>query len=80
MDVEMPVMNGLQCAKRIRQLEKEGIMKHLPIIAITSNARQEQQDMALDAGMTGVITKPVTVRGVLEKIRELRAGDLPVPP
>lgn len=80
MDVEMPVMNGLQCAKRIRQLEKEGVMKHLPIIAITSNARQEQQDMALDAGMTGVITKPVTVREVLKKIRELRAGEVPAPP
>ena len=80
MDVEMPVMNGLQCARRIRRLEKEGVMKHLPIIAITSNARQEQQEMALDAGMTGVITKPVTVREVLKKIRELRAGEVPAPP
>ena len=52
MDVEMPVMDGLTCTRRIRQLEEEGsLMKHFDIIAVTANARKEQIDSTLAAGM-----------------------------
>lgn len=52
MDQEMPVMDGLTCTRRIRELEKEGKLKaHVPIIAVTANARQEQIQTALNAGM-----------------------------
>jgi PAS domain S-box-containing protein len=52
MDLEMPVMDGITCAKRIRDLEADGtIVKHVPIIAVTANARAEQIDMALNAGI-----------------------------
>ncbi|KAH0154604.1 histidine kinase, partial [Aureobasidium melanogenum] len=50
MDVEMPVMDGLAAVRRIRQLESRGdITTHVPIIAITANARPEQVAVALEA-------------------------------
>ena len=52
MDQEMPVMDGLTCTRRIRELEQEGkLTGHVPIIAVTANARAEQVQTALDAGM-----------------------------
>lgn len=45
-------MDGLTCTRRIRELEQEGkLTGHVPIIAVTANARQEQIQTALDAGM-----------------------------
>jgi len=62
MDIEMPVMNGLVATERIRELQATGhIHKHLPIIAVTANARQEQVDGMRQAGMDSVITKPFTM-------------------
>lgn len=55
MDHEMPVMNGLTAARRIRDLQGEGLLtKHIPIIAVTANARKEQIDTYLAAGMVCV--------------------------
>ncbi|RMY18349.1 hypothetical protein D0867_05390 [Hortaea werneckii] len=52
MDQEMPVMDGLTCTKKIRELEQEGkLTGHVPIIAVTANARAEQVQTALNAGM-----------------------------
>ena len=52
MDLEMPVMDGLTCARMIRELQREGkIVSHVPIIAVTANARSEQIDTALQSGM-----------------------------
>ena len=52
MDLEMPVMDGLTCAMEIRKLQEEGkITRHVPIIAVTANARGEQIETALKSGM-----------------------------
>jgi len=52
MDQEMPVMDGLTCTRRIREWEAKGLVRcHVPIIAVTANARSEQIQTALDAGM-----------------------------
>jgi CheY-like chemotaxis protein len=54
MDLEMPVMDGLTCARIIRESEADGtIIKHVPIIAVTANARLEQIETAIAAGMVG---------------------------
>jgi CheY-like chemotaxis protein/anti-sigma regulatory factor (Ser/Thr protein kinase) len=59
MDIEMPVMDGLTCSKKIRELQSsQDIVKHVPIIAVSANARAEQMKQALDAGVDGFITKP----------------------
>lgn len=72
MDQEMPVMDGLTCTKMIRQLEREGkIRVHVPIIAVTANARNEQIQTALDAGMDDVVSKPFRIPDLVPKIEEL---------
>lgn len=55
MDQEMPVMNGVTATKRIREWEESGeILRHVPIIAVTANARQEQIEALLAAGMVSL--------------------------
>lgn len=52
MDLEMPVMDGMTCATKIRQLEADGILsRHIPIIAVTAYARPEQIANAKAAGI-----------------------------
>ena len=67
MDVEMPVMDGLTCARRVRELQECGkLVRHVPIIAVTANARVEQIDTALEAGMVGL---PVLLTSSVESAK-----------
>lgn len=76
MDVEMPVMDGLTCTRRIRQLEQERRLRYrTKIIAITANARQEQIDTVKQAGADDVLPKPFRVIECLNKIREMLAQE-----
>ena len=50
-DIEMPVMNGTQFVREVRKLEKQGLLPgHIPIIAVTANARSGQVGEAIEAG------------------------------
>ena len=72
MDIEMPVMDGLSCARRIRELEAEGaIAAHVPIIAVSANARREQVEEAMSAGMDDAICKPFRIVELMPKIQKL---------
>ncbi|CAO2658008.1 Nn.00g072680.m01.CDS01 [Neocucurbitaria sp. VM-36] len=72
MDKEMPVMDGLQCTSKIRELEQAGALKgHVPIIAVTANARSEQIATLLAAGMDDVVSKPFRIGELIPKIEEL---------
>jgi len=74
MDKEMPVMDGLQCTSMIRELEQAGDFKcHVPIIAVTANARSEQIATLLAAGMDDVVSKPFRIGELIPKIEELAA-------
>ncbi|WYZ44371.1 hypothetical protein EsH8_VII_000807 [Colletotrichum jinshuiense] len=74
MDLEMPVMDGMTCAKRIRELEKAGtLVSHIPIIAVTAYARPEQIQSAKAAGIDDVISKPFRIPELIPKIEELVA-------
>lgn len=72
MDIEMPLMDGLTATSRIRMWEKEGkISTHIPIIAVSANARQEQRETALQAGMDDCVAKPFRVKELVVRIEGL---------
>lgn len=57
MDIQMPVMDGYTCARKIRELGTE--ISRIPIIAMTANAFEEDRKLALEAGMNEHIAKPI---------------------
>jgi len=67
-------MDGLTCTSRIREWEKEGLLTcHVPIMAVTANARPQQIATLLAAGMDDVVSKPFRVLELIPKIEELAA-------
>ena len=69
MDIQMPVMNGYDAAKKIRRMDdpqKAGI----PIIAMTANAFSEDKQAALDAGMNDHIAKPINMNILVPTIQK----------
>ncbi|KAF2663463.1 hypothetical protein BT63DRAFT_484198 [Microthyrium microscopicum] len=72
MDIEMPVMDGLTCVRRIRELQLSGeLTAHVPVLAVSANARGEQVRQALDAGMDDSISKPFRIPDLLPKLESL---------
>ena len=78
MDVEMPVMDGLEATREIRRREQESYLggghPHIPIIAMTARAMKGDREMCLDAGMDEYITKPVKMSDLRSAIREVIPG------
>ena len=72
MDIEMPVMNGLDCTRKIREAESEGrVGRHLPIIAVSANAREGQVRNAMECGVDDAISKPFRVADLMPIIERL---------
>jgi CheY-like chemotaxis protein len=59
MDVEMPIMDGLEATRRIRSGEAGEMNRHIPIIAMTGHAMAEFKEKCNEVGMNDFITKPV---------------------
>jgi signal transduction histidine kinase/CheY-like chemotaxis protein len=71
MDVEMPVMGGLDATRAIRKEEERLGRPKIPIIGLSGNARKEYLSNALDAGMNSYIVKPYQKEDLFAKIHEL---------
>ena len=70
MDVQMPVMDGLQTTVAIREREK-GTGHRVPILAMTAHAMKQDRDRCLEAGMDAYISKPVNPADLYREIEEL---------
>ena len=69
MDIMMPVMNGYEATKAIRQMEKEkGDDSHVPIIAMTANAFVEDAARCREAGMDAHVAKPLDINCIITVI------------
>jgi CheY-like chemotaxis protein len=72
MDVQMPVMDGLEATIAIRQREA-GTGRHLPIVALTANALVGDRERCLSAGMDGYVAKPFQVQSLMREITQVLA-------
>ena len=70
MDVKMPVMDGLEATRRIRNL-KDPYFKSIPIAGLTANVIPQQIEECLQAGMNAFISKPIRQEDFLQKLSEL---------
>jgi two-component system sensor histidine kinase/response regulator len=73
MDVQMPEMDGFEATKLIREEEKDS-GTHLPIIALTAHAMQDDKDRCLACGMDGYVTKPVKLGELFSIIENVIPG------
>jgi CheY-like chemotaxis protein len=81
MDVQMPVMGGLEATAAIRDAERASGM-HLPIVALTAHAMHGDRERYLEAGMDGYVTKPidgVELTRIISQLVPAAAAQGPVP-
>jgi len=67
--LQMPVLDGLQATRKIRETEMEFDLPHMPIIGLTAHAIQGYKDKCLSAGMDAYACKPFQARELVEIIQ-----------
>ena len=75
MDMQMPVMNGFEATRRIRQIEE---YKETPIVALTAFAMKGDREKCLDAGATDYIPKPIDSQEFIQKVKYYTENKLAV--
>lgn len=72
MDINMPKMDGMECARQIRAMEDEKKSK-VPIIAITGNAKNYSMEDFRDAGIDEYLPKPINFDSLIGLLKKLTA-------
>ncbi|MCF6173979.1 MAG: response regulator, partial [Campylobacteraceae bacterium] len=62
MDENMPIMNGIEAAKKIRKIEERENLDHIIIVALTANALNGDKDRFIQAGMDEYLSKPLNIQ------------------
>lgn len=70
MDMQMPLMDGYEATRRIREFEETTGRDRVPILALTADAMVEDRERAIRAGCDGHISKPVAKKTLIETIRQ----------
>ncbi len=73
MDIQMPVMNGYEATKAIRELDDPDISA-IPIIAMSANAFEEDVKTSLEAGMNAHVAKPIEIPKLMETLDKIILG------
>ncbi len=69
MDIEMPEMDGLEATRRIREAERAGGSRAMPILALTGHAVQGYRERCLAAGCSAYLTKPIRKQNLVDAVR-----------
>lgn len=67
MDIQLPEISGLQVTKMLKADEE---VKHIPVIAVTAFAMKDDEEMILNAGCEGYISKPISIPVFMGTIRQ----------
>ena len=68
-DLEMPLMNGMECVRTIREWQQDELLyPDIPVVALTGNARVEQIRAAKEAGFDNVVSKPYSMQNLVSLI------------
>ena len=70
MDVRMPVMDGLEATRQIRNPQSRVLNHAIPVIAMTANAMLSDRERCLEAGMVGFVAKPVSLAALREALEQ----------
>ena len=70
MDIQMPVMGGIEATKQILQYEEKERKHHVPIVALTANALQGDREKYINAGMDNYLSKPIEIIDLENVIKE----------
>ena len=70
MDIQMPIMDGYEATKMIRDLNNR-ILANVPIVAMTANAFGEERKKAFACGMNGYVTKPIEINVLFETLKQI---------
>ena len=69
MDLNMPIMDGIQATRSIKQEHTDGLIRRLPVVlACTAFASKMERNLCLEVGMACVIPKPVSLDSIKEKL------------
>ena len=79
MDMQMPVMGGVEATKLIREKEKANALGHIPIIALTAHAIAGAREELLQAGMDDYLAKPVNLNGLIEMLNKWTPAERSTP-
>ena len=67
MDLQLPGIDGAEALRRIRA---EAATRSVPVVAVTAFAMSEDRQQALDAGFTGYVEKPISVRSLPQQVQD----------
>ena len=73
MDIQMPVMGGIEATKQILKYEEKERKHHVPIVALTANALQGDREKYINAGMDNYLSKPIEIVDLQNVIKEYLA-------
>ena len=71
MDIQMPIMDGVEASKAIRNFENKHNKKAVPIIALTANTGQSDRETYINAGMNDYLAKPIVIADVKSRLASL---------
>ncbi|ORE04742.1 CheY-like protein [Rhizopus microsporus var. microsporus] len=83
MDIDMPILNGVETARHIRSSTEFDILLHnrnIPIVAVTTNDTKEWRELYTNAGMNGCIGKPVSLNDLKSTLSNVLDLDIPQSP